>query len=220
MIDRKKIKEEAKKISKDNLGRIWLAYGFVVILSYAINELTNKVSLLDETCLYKIKGIGCLLAQGDIYGVGISIITSLITAFLSFGVGYILLRIVRIKKSEFNDVFKFKKDFFKTFLIVVISNFLIRIGLYLIVPGIILALAYSMTTYLYCDKNMGVIETLKTSREFMYGYKLDYFIFNCSFIGWIILSVVTFGVALIWTAPYLLISQTLYYEKIKSLKKN
>ncbi|MDO4831277.1 MAG: DUF975 family protein, partial [Clostridia bacterium] len=50
------------------------------------------------------------------------------------------------------------------------------------------------TTYDYVDNNgkKSVIETMKSSRELMNGYKMDYFIFNISFVGWFFLSAFTF----------------------------
>ena len=53
----------------------------------------------------------------------------------------------------------------------------------------------------------------------MQGYKWDYFIFGLSFIGWILLIGFTFGIAMIWVMPFILIAQTLYYEELKKLKK-
>lgn len=53
----------------------------------------------------------------------------------------------------------------------------------------------------------------------MYGYKLDYFIFQLSFIGWQILGAITFGIAYIYVIPYFTFANIVYYEKLKELRE-
>ena len=45
-------------------------------------------------------------------------------------------------------------------------------------------------------------------------YKWGYFTFELSFIGWILLIGFTFGIAMIWVMPFILIAQTLYYDEL------
>jgi uncharacterized membrane protein len=62
------------------------------------------------------------------------------------------------------------------------------------------------------------MEYLSKSRELMKGYKWDYFVFNLSFIGWILLSIITFGILFVYVIPYISIADTIYYDELKKIK--
>ena len=83
-----------------------------------------------------------------------------------------------------------------------------------------MALAYTFVLYLIVDKDYAVgPDALKASREMMKGYKWDYFVFELSFIGWIILGVFTLGILYIWLIPYMQVASVLYYEKLLAKQK-
>ena len=89
--------------------------------------------------------------------------------------------------------------------------------LLLIVPGIIKAISYSMSFFIMSDEpDITASEALKKSEEMMEGNKMRYFLLSLSFIGWILLSVLTLGILLIWLVPYMYATQTAFYEEIKS----
>lgn len=94
---------------------------------------------------------------------------------------------------------------------------LVMIGfLLLIIPGIILGYAYSMVPYLLVERpDMSVTETLKASRTMMKGRKFDLFYLQLSFIGWILLSIITLGIGFIWLYPYMMTAQAAFYRDVK-----
>lgn len=76
-----------------------------------------------------------------------------------------------------------------------VDVFIFLWSLLLIVPGIIKSLSYSLTFYiLHADDKVGPKEAMKLSKEMTKGYKGQIFLFRLSFIGWILLSIITFGV--------------------------
>ena len=80
---------------------------------------------------------------------------------------------------------------------------------------------YSQVYYVIVDnKDYGALECLKESRTLMDGYKWDYLVFNFKFIGWILLTIFTFGIAGIYAIPYIIIAQTKYYDNLVLLHKN
>ena len=88
--------------------------------------------------------------------------------------------------------------------------------LLLIIPGIIKACAYSMTFYILAEnKGMPVLEAITLSRKMMDGHKMDFFLLGLSFIGWLVLVVITFGIAGIWVYPYLAATSTNFYLSVK-----
>lgn len=54
------------------------------------------------------------------------------------------------------------------------------------------------------------------SIEIMNGKKLDYFILNLSFIGWILLGALTFGILYFWIFPYIFTAQAEFYRDLIS----
>ncbi len=82
-----------------------------------------------------------------------------------------------------------------------------------------MGLAYTFAIYLVIDKDVAGNDSLKQSREMMKGYKWNYFKFELSFLGWIILGIFTLGILYIWLIPYMNIANILYYEKLTKKTK-
>ena len=103
-----------------------------------------------------------------------------------------------------------------TYLLMTIFIFLWM--LLLIVPGIIMAIAYSMTFFIIAeDKNIGGYEAIKKSKQMMYGYKWKYFCLSLRFLGWALLACLTFGIGLFWLIPYM---QSTFYNFYLDIKNN
>lgn len=49
----------------------------------------------------------------------------------------------------------------------------------------------------------------------MEGHKMEYFLLVLSFIGWIILGVITFGIGMLLVEPYMMTTLAHYYEDLK-----
>ncbi|MEE1365392.1 MAG: DUF975 family protein, partial [Muribaculaceae bacterium] len=90
------------------------------------------------------------------------------------------------------------------------------IGFYLlVVPGIIAALGLSMTFFIMVDDpNISGLDALKKSWQMMKGHKTDYFLFCCRFIGWILICVLTFGLASFVVNPYFERAKWHYYRAL------
>lgn len=76
--------------------------------------------------------------------------------------------------------------------------------LLLFVPGIVAAYRYRMVPYLLAEHpEMSTQEVLQRSKDMMVGQKLNAFVLDLSFLGWNILSGLTFGLAgVFFVAPY------------------
>ena len=76
--------------------------------------------------------------------------------------------------------------------------------LLLIIPGIVKSYEYRMVPYLLADcPDLSTEEAFRISREMMNGEKMNAFILDLSFIGWKLLSSITFGlVGLFYANPY------------------
>lgn len=73
-----------------------------------------------------------------------------------------------------------------------------------IIPGVVKAYQYRLVPYLLAeDPGMNWKEALETSKDIMDGQKWNTFVLDLSFIGWFLLSGITFGiVGIFWVNPY------------------
>jgi uncharacterized membrane protein len=78
--------------------------------------------------------------------------------------------------------------------------------------------AYSQMFYLLTENpEMTAKEAQKKSIEMMKGHKGELFILGCSFIPWLLLSLITCGIALIYVGPYVSTTMARYYNYLKGL---
>ena len=195
------IKEEAKKLTSKHILKFW------------------KSSLLVFA-----SSIALAIILGIISGGVLAFITELLALPLYIGfISYILG--LTEEEVSLTDIFQ---DYKKIGLIVVtliISYVFIIFGyILLIIPGIMIAFSLVMVGYLLADsKETSISEAkniIRESIEMMNGYKLDYFIFELSFIGWYFLGAITFGIAYIYVIPYFTFANTLYYQRLKEKRKS
>ena len=90
--------------------------------------------------------------------------------------------------------------------------------LLLIVPGIIMSIAYSMTFFIIAeDSSISAMDAIRKSKMMMDGYKWKYFCLCLRFIGWALLCILTLGIGFLWLIPYMYISMAKFYEEVKAL---
>lgn len=202
-MDRKAIKAEARAKIKGNLWTIWKPFLVIGLISGVIGAILSGI-FGSESTAYK----------------GLSILLELVLMPLTVGAGYYVLKFVRGEKPELNDVFGFYKNFLPIVVVTVIVGALTGLGMILlIVPGIIIALMFGMVIYIMADGETNIGAVLRKSKDMMDGHKWEYFVFGLSFILWILLVAVTFGIAIIYVMPYMEVATAIYYDKLKALKK-
>lgn len=84
-----------------------------------------------------------------------------------------------------------------------------------IIPGIIKGYSYAMTFFIAKDNpNLSAEEAIQASMKLMDGNKMKLFLLDLSFIGWIILSIITFGLGFLFVTPYMNNARAAFYEDI------
>lgn len=87
----------------------------------------------------------------------------------------------------------------------------------LLIPGLILGLAYSLVPFILHDRpELNPISVLCESRMMMYGHKWELFLLILSFFGWLILAVFTLGIGMLWLAPYMAMTIVKFYEQLRA----
>ena len=216
-MNRKEIKELAKTKIKGNLWKLlWPALAIGAIEGILSSLFTPKDMMVNN-----LDAASTTMPKMPIGNALILILIGLVCGIAMIAYKKYVLNFTREGKCEFNDIINCMKEKWVNILVSEILVFIIvYVGtLLLVVPGIILAFAYSMVTYLVVDTNLGATDAMKKSREMMKGYKWDYFVFCLSFIGWGLLVPFTLGLLLIWLVPYMEVAEAIYYDRLKELKK-
>ena len=109
------------------------------------------------------------------------------------------------------------RDFVRIFLTLLLSSvYTLLWALLLIVPGIIKGLSYALTPYILRDHpELKYNAAIEKSMAMMEGHKADLFWLHLSFIGWILLCVLTLFIGLFWLQPYVNSTLANFYEEVK-----
>ncbi len=109
--------------------------------------------------------------------------------------------------------FRNLKHALKLFGVTILTALIVTLGcLLFIIPGIIFSFRYSQALLIMADNpDIGIIEAMIESKELMYGHKMEYFLFGLSFIGHILLGIITLGIYLLYIMPYIVASNYNYY---------
>ena len=87
--------------------------------------------------------------------------------------------------------------------------------LLLVIPGIIKHYSYSMTSYVLHDNpELKYDDAIDRSIKLMKGHKMKLFLLDLSFIGWILLGIITCGIGMLWVYPYWLTSHAAFYNDL------
>lgn len=216
-MDRKEIKELAKSKIKGNKWNIIWPILVISVIESILNSLFGGKIEMDFTNLESISFVNI----SPRYYIG-SIVVTLIVGIITAGYIKYILNFVRNGKFEFNDIIDtVKEKWLNIFIAEILATIIIGLcSILFVIPGIIMAIAYTFVTYLVIDTDVSGSDSLKMSREMMKGYKWNYFVFGLSFIGWILLIPFTLGLILIWLYPYMAVANTIYYDKLKKITKN
>lgn len=89
-------------------------------------------------------------------------------------------------------------------------------SLLFVIPGIIASYNYVILPYVMADEpNLSPGEALAQSKRLMKGNRWRFFCLEMSFIGWAILSLLTFGIGSLFLLPYTQASHAAFYREIK-----
>ena len=188
-MDRIGLKNRAKAQIKGNIGTLFLIY-LVYIGIYMLISLVPIVSLAADLVISPCFDLGlAMIYIGMTYG----------------------------KKPQVGDVFNGFYDMWSAFKVYFLMGLFSALwACLLIIPGIIKAYSYSMAPFILAEnKGMGALEAIKKSQEMTNGHKMDLFVLDLSFLGWILLGCVTFGIAFIWALHYMSAKLANYYNELK-----
>ncbi len=136
---------------------------------------------------------------------------------LSYGLTAIALRVIASESFDMELLFSGFKIYAQTLVAgLLISLWVFLWSLLLIIPGIVAAFSYNMTFFIMNENpEMTAQEAMSASQNMMMGHKWRLFDLYFSFIGWILLCVITFGLAWLYVGPYMQIATAVFYADLK-----
>ncbi|MDI9215114.1 DUF975 family protein [Clostridium tertium] len=198
---------ELKSKAKEQLKGRW---GLAIITALVASLIVDTTSMT--------KGLDYVIEVSDNLTLTLNLISFIFGGVISVGLSKFLLNLTTNKENpKFADLFSQFRIFFKALGLYILMGFAIFLAtLFLIIPGIIVAIMYSQAFFILAeDPDKGIVECLRESSKLMYGYKWNFFVLELSFIGWWLLAVLTLGIGALWVNPYQKVTETNFYLKLK-----
>ncbi len=142
----------------------------------------------------------------------------LLTGPLYIGLIFFFTRLREEQKVDHADLVMGFRDHLKPAIIGFILKgvFTFLWSLLFVIPGIIKSFSYAMTLYIIKDNpSIRGVDAITQSRNMMKGHKMKLFRLYLGYIGWFILGIFTFGIAIIYIAPFIEMAVVEFYEDVK-----
>ncbi len=178
----------------------------------AKQQISGNIGILFVCAL--IVGVVVSAASGITFGIG----GIFVAAPMEISLCMIYLGLAKGTKPKAGDVFNGFEVFGKSVWLTIITLFFVWLwSMLFVIPGIIKSYSYAMAPYILAENNdMTAREALNESKRIMDGHKWEFFVLQLSFILWILLGSVTFGLAYIYVTPYMNMTAVNFYNSIKA----
>lgn len=110
-------------------------------------------------------------------------------------------------------------DYGHVFITLFLTDLFITLWTFLfIIPGFVKSYSYRMVPYILKDNpELSATEVITLSRNMMRGNKWKAFVLDLSFLGWVLLTIITIGiVGIFWTNPYIYSTNAALYLRLKN----
>ena len=216
------VKERGKAAFKNNYWRCVLV-ALILSLLTAGSTTTGQTNTIKNSEQYHIENEQAMAIIAII--AGIIVVFAIVFCLLRM----FLLNIVEVGcysflKKNMSEPVKLDclkdgfDDYKKSFLTLLLRDIFLALWFcLLLIPGIIKSYSYLMVPFIVLDEpELSPKEVITRSREMMNGHKWRAFLLNLSFIGWILLSILTCGiVGALYTEPYRRSSIAALYLELK-----
>ena len=202
MKSRFEIKANAEQLIKTN--NLWITIGLIPTIA---SLLTVTTQFSENTTITQF-----------------SLPLSILVSFFEVGSMLYIYDIINERKeiqqgftNQFKDILNNINQ--KSFIVYLLVSLYTVLWALIPLAGIIIAIikgyAYGLAIYLAKDNDqISYNDTITKSRTLMNGRKQDRFILSLSFIPWMLLSLVTFGLANIYVIPYMLAADAIYANEV------
>jgi len=214
---------ELKALAREQLSGIWGKSALLTLMYFVIGILPGQL------LLYIFKASSSTISFVDI----------ILTAPVTIGMAMCYLNLVRGKNFNVLDILNGFKYFITVVVVYGIVDSMNIISLILTdiitmnkgisvfisilfgILSIFLFLMYSMVYYIILDDpRIGIKGALTSSRKLLHGQIWRLFCLQLSFIGWILLGVLSAGIGTLWVFPYIQVTMANLYLDLKKRETN
>jgi uncharacterized membrane protein len=150
------------------------------------------------------------------FNITIKLGTAALSMFLYPGFIVAGLKAVRGGKVEFTDLFAGFRRLGAVLAWSVLGGIATALGmLFLVLPGIIVALGLSQAGFLVFDRGVGGLDSLKASWKLMIGYRWSFFLLMLTLVGINVLGALALCVGFFVTAPLTTVLLAVFYERVR-----
>ncbi|MGH4049779.1 MAG: DUF975 family protein [Clostridium sp.] len=207
---------DLKRRAKQQLQGKWLQAGLVCFIAFVITIALKGGNADSFQYVWQngemVRGHNTNTSSG----LG-SLVSFVLSGPITLGLTCYFLKLIRKEETVIENMFSGFKFFIKSFVLnFIITIFTVLWLLLFIVPGIIASIRYSMSYYIMIDNpELSAFEALSRSKLMMDGFKFKLFSLWCSFIGWFLLGIITFGIGFLWINPYYKAAKANFYQDLK-----
>ena len=212
MWNRQQVKEQAKQIMKRNY---WKMFVVTLLAGILTGEKTTIIERVQDFASNNLS----YDAQPIFYSPNFQyIFYSFISVASILGILYTIFigNVIVVGKNgyfiknhkdnpELSEIFNgFKGNYLNVVKIMFLMDLKTLLWLFLfIVPGLIKAYEYSMIPYLLAENpDLSASQAFSLSKQMTTGQKMDLFVLDLSFIGWVFLGLICCGIGLLFVQPY------------------
>jgi uncharacterized membrane protein len=193
--------------ARESLSGNWKTSVIVMLMIWGITILLSTV-------------IGLLSLDSEWLGNTLNVIVSILLILpLQWAFANALLQLVRGDNNITENTKQSFKTNYRTFVLTYLLMIIILLGIgvvTLLIGIFILNYAYRMVPYIIQEyPELSPREALKLSREMMRGHKWNLFVLDLTFMGWVLLTILTLGIGGLWLTPYMQTTVAHYYEDLK-----
>lgn len=185
-------------------------FGALVINSGTTLELTRKIS--KEFSMGAVTLMGLIISGFSV----LSLVKLILGGVVQLGYTKFLLAQHDGKEYETKDLFSQFERFSVGFLQLFLRELYTFLWMLLLfIPGIIKSFSYAMTPFILTNHpEMTASQAIRRSQELMQGHKWELFVLGLTFIGWELLSALTFGLGALWLNPYKNAAYAAFYREL------
>lgn len=181
-------RKEIKRLARETLSKKWLEIIVAMLVVYAISMV-----------------------------VVVPILGFFVMGPLQVGFIILLLKTSRGESSGIGVIFDGFGKFLRNGLLALLKAvYLFLWGLLLFIPMFIKTYSYAMADFIAAENpEYSANQCITESRKLMDGHKWDLFVLQLSFIGWMLLGVITLGIAYLYVTPYMQCANAEFYRGLK-----
>ena len=196
-------RSELKRGAKSQLANYWGVSIGIMIVCILVSYIPELLSYIDP--------------ESATIAILIPIISLVITGPLAIGQSRFFINLANRENPKFSDLWFGFNNILRSIGVTLLVGVAVCIGTILfIIPGIIVSFMYSQVYYIMAENpDISVLDCLRESARIMKGHKMELFILELSFLGWIILTALTCGIAGLYVLPYYSATLANFYLKIK-----